>query len=126
MKVTTDQSVASLRKGLLRIFHATKYSCSGLKHAWQQETAFRQEVFFCALCLPVVLLADVAGLERAMLFGSALLVITVELINSALEATVDRIGLEHHPLSGNAKDMGSAAVLVSLVLMAGVWLCILL
>nr|WP_110656419.1 diacylglycerol kinase [Salinicola halimionae] len=118
--------MAPPHKGLLRIFHATKYSLSGLKQAWQQEAAFRQEVVICALCLPVVLLADVAGLERAMLFGSALLVIIVELINSALEATVDRIGLEHHPLSGSAKDMGSAAVLVSLVLMVGVWLCILL
>ncbi|WP_322527604.1 diacylglycerol kinase [Salinicola sp. LHM] len=99
---------------------------AGLKHAWQQEAAFRQEVVLCLLCLPVVLMADVSGLERAMLFGTAIMVIIVELINSALEAVVDRIGFEYHPLSGNAKDMGSASVLVSLVLMVGVWLCILL
>jgi len=106
--------------------HATKYSLYGLRHAWKQEAAFRQEVIFCALLCPVVLIAEVTDVERAVLFGSALLVIIVELMNSALEATVDRIGLEYHPLSGNAKDMGSAAVLVSLVLMIGVWLCILL
>ena len=126
MKTTSDHAVIPAHKGVTRILYAAKYSLAGLKHAWQQEAAFRQEVVFCLLCLPVVLMADVSGLERAMLFGTAILVIIVELINSALEAVVDRIGFEYHPLSGNAKDMGSASVLVSLVLMVGVWLCILL
>ena len=126
MKTTTDHPVAPSRKGLMRILFATRYSLFGLKHAWKQEAAFRQEILLCVLLLPVVLMANVSGLERAMLFGTAVLVIIVELLNSALEAVVDRIGLEFHPLSGSAKDMGSAAVLVSLLLMAGVWLCILL
>jgi diacylglycerol kinase (ATP) len=126
VKTTIDHSAIPARKGVMRILHAAKYSLAGLKHAWQQEAAFRQEVVFCVLCLPIVLMADVSGLERAMLFGTAVLVVVVELINSALEAVVDRIGFEYHPLSGNAKDMGSASVLLSLFLMVGVWLCILL
>lgn len=126
MKTTIDNPVVPSRKGLTRILYAARYSAFGLKHAWKQEAAFRQEIILCVLLLPVVLMANVSGLERAMLFGTAVLVIIVELLNSALEAVVDRIGLEFHPLSGSAKDMGSAAVMVSLVLMAGVWLCILL
>lgn len=126
MKTTIEHPVVPSRKGLTRILYAARYSIFGLKHAWKQEAAFRQEIILCAVLLPVVLMANVSGLERAMLFGTAVLVIIVELLNSALEAVVDRIGLEFHPLSGSAKDMGSAAVMVSLVLMAGVWLCILL
>ena len=107
--------------GLRRIVSATFNSLAGLKAAWQNEAAFRQE---CALTLVLVPAAFWVGrtpLEIALLIGSCLLVLIVELLNTAVEATVDRVGMEHHQLSGRAKDLGSAAVLISLLLLGLIW-----
>lgn len=112
--------------GVKRIFYAARYSWSGICSAWKNEAAFRQEVILVALGLPLALWFGKSGVERALLIGSLLLVIIVELLNSAVEAVVDRIGSELHPLSGLAKDLGSAAVLFSLVLAAVVWILVLL
>lgn len=106
--------------GVTRIIKATGYSLKGLKQAWKHEAAFRQEL----MLLPVVLVAywlPVSVLERLLLIG----VVVVELVNSAIEAVVDRVGTEHHELSGRAKDIGSAAVFVALVFAAVVWVSIL-
>lgn len=107
--------------GLRRLIHASRYSWLGLKAAWKSEAAIRQEVCALAFLLPIALLVPVGPAEKALLVLSALLVLLVELINSALEAIVDRIGPELHPLSGKAKDIGSAAVLVALIITAFVW-----
>jgi diacylglycerol kinase (ATP) len=112
--------------GMRRIIRAGKSSIAGLKAAVQHEAAFRQELLLVVLLLPAALLLGGTGVEKAMLSGTLLLVLIVELLNSAVEAVVDRVGLEHHPLSGQAKDMGSAAVFVAFLLAAVVWLLILL
>jgi diacylglycerol kinase (ATP) len=114
------------RTGVARVLHATRYSLIGLTATWRHEAAFRQEVWCAALLFPLIFLFDISGLERALLLAALLLVLVVELLNSAVEAVVDRIGAELHPLSGRAKDAGSAAVFVSILLAAGVWACILL
>jgi len=107
--------------GLRRIVNAAGYSLSGLKAAWRTEAAFRQEVLLVVILLPLAWILGENGVERALLVSVCLLVVVVELLNSAIEAVVDRIGPEHHPLAGAAKDMGSAAVLVSLVMVMLVW-----
>ena len=107
--------------GIRRILRATKFSAQGLAQAWQHEAAFRQEVVLVLLLAPVAAWLGQTALERAVLIGCCLIVLIVELINSAIEAAIDRHGDEHHELSGRAKDMGSAAVLISLVLVAVVW-----
>ncbi|MBF0429063.1 MAG: diacylglycerol kinase [Magnetococcales bacterium] len=107
--------------GLTRLIHATAYSMAGLRAAWINEAAFRQELMLTVLLSPVGLWLGNGAVERALLIGSLLLVVAVELMNSAVEAVVDRIGPEHHPLAGRAKDMGSAAVLFSLLNVALVW-----
>jgi diacylglycerol kinase (ATP) len=104
---------------------ASRCSLAGLKAAWRNELAFRQEVLALILIAPAALWLGKTGLERALLLGVWLLVLIVELINSSLEAAVDRIGLDAHELSGRAKDLGSAAVLCALVLAAVVWINIL-
>lgn len=109
-----------------RIFKATGYSIEGLLAAWRSEAAFRQEVILCVFLVPLGIWLGETGVERALLIGALLLVLIVELINSGLEAVVDRIGSEIHPLSKVAKDVGSAAVFVSLLNVVVVWLCILL
>jgi diacylglycerol kinase (ATP) len=93
--------------------------------AYRDEAAFRQELCFAVLVIPVGLWLGHSGVERALLVGPVLLILIVELLNSAIEATVDRIGYEHHKLAGLAKDMGSAAVFMSFVLLGGVWLLVL-
>lgn len=113
-------------KGLVRLIKALGYSWQGLRAVFSSEAAFRQELALCAALLPVALWVEVSATERALLMASLLLVLIVELLNSAIEALVDRIGSEYHALSGKAKDAGSAAVLLSLVLAAAVWGCILL
>ncbi len=113
-------------QGWRRLVNAAGYSWSGLKAAWRNEEAFRQEALLCALLLPVALWFGDSALERALLIGSLLLVVIVELLNSGIEAAVDRIGQERHELSGRAKDIGSAAVLVALLNAALIWLLILL
>jgi len=110
--------------GLQRLISATAFSAAGLRAAWRSEEAFRQEAILGALLAPLALWLGQTALQRTMLIGAWLLVLVVELLNSAIEAVVDRIGDDLHPLSGQAKDMGSAAVLLSLLLAAGVWLAI--
>jgi diacylglycerol kinase (ATP) len=107
--------------GIGRVLRATKFSAQGLSAAWKNEAAFRQELLLVVVLLPVGLWLGQTALERAVLIGCLLLVLVVELINSAIEAAIDRHGDEHHELSGRAKDMGSAAVFISLVLVAVVW-----
>jgi diacylglycerol kinase (ATP) len=107
--------------GIRRILRATKFSAQGLAQAWQHEAAFRQELVLVALLAPVAIWLGQTAIERAVLIGSCLIVLIVELINSAIEAAIDRHGDEHHELSGRAKDMGSAAVFISLLLVALVW-----
>lgn len=114
------------KTGLTRVWNAFRYSIDGLRAAYQCEDAFRQEVWLAAVLLPLALLLPVSGLARAMMIGSVLLVLVAELLNSAIEATVDRVGLERHRLAKRAKDIGSAAVLVALLNVALVWGCILL
>jgi diacylglycerol kinase (ATP) len=111
---------------LARPFIALRLSLRGLAAAWRHEVAFRLEVIAFVIALPVALLMGDTGVERALLAGSLLLVLLTELLNSALEATLDRISLEDHPLIGRAKDIASAAVFLALVNAAAVWLLILL
>jgi diacylglycerol kinase (ATP) len=106
---------------LERLRKATRFSVQGFRHAWREEAAFRFEVLLALILLPTALWLDVAPVERVALIGSVLLVLIVELLNSALEATIDRIGTEHHPLSGRGKDLGSAAVFVALLLAGSTW-----
>ena len=113
------------KTGLARVIDATGYSLQGLKAQWQYEAAFRQEVCLFLLALPLALYFGETGLERALLIFVVGLVVIVETINSAMEAVVDRVGDEYHELSGRAKDMGSAAVFLALVLAGSVWLLVL-
>ena len=112
-------------RGLVRLWRAFGASGRGLAGAFREEAAFRQELCFAALVIPTGLWLGRSGVERALLVGPVLLILIVELINSAIEATVDRIGYEHHALAGLAKDLGSAAVFMSFVLLGGVWLLVL-
>jgi diacylglycerol kinase (ATP) len=109
------------RTGWQRLWAATGYSIQGLKAAWNNETAFRQEVVLVLVMAPVACWMGTTMTQRAALIFSLLLVLIVELLNSAIEATVDRIGTEYHELAGRAKNMGSAAVLVALIVATGVW-----
>lgn len=107
--------------GLARIIAAFVNSMKGFRAAWASEEAFRQEVYLLAVALPLGLYLGKSGLEKALLAGSVLLVLIVELLNTGIEIVVDRIGFERHELSGRAKDVGSAAVLLALVLAGLVW-----
>ena len=107
--------------GLRRIVNATSYSFAGLRTAWRDEAAFRQELLLAAVLVPAGLWLGRTAVERALLVGSCLLVLIVELLNTGIENVVDRVGQEPHPLSGRAKDLGSAAVFMSLVLVLVVW-----
>jgi len=102
--------------GLRRIVNATFFSFAGLRSAWRHEASFRQEVLLCVVLVPTGAWLGQTVVERALLIGSCLLVLIVELLNSGIEAVVDRIVLEHQQLSGQAKDLGSAAVFLSLIL----------
>lgn len=108
-------------QGLTRIINAFGYSRQGLKAAYRYEAAFRQEVWLALILIPLALWLKLSAVSTVLLIGSVLLVLIVELVNSAIEAIVDRIGPEYHELSGRAKDVGSAAVLVALVLMVLTW-----
>ena len=107
--------------GLRRIVNATFFSFAGLKTAWQSEAAFRQECVLAVVLIPAGVWLGQNAVERALLIGSCLLVLIVELLNTAVEYVVDRVGLDHHRLSGQAKDVGSAAVFLSLTLTLVVW-----
>ena len=113
------------KTGLRRLFNAFGYSMAGLKAAYVNEDAFRQEVRLAVLLIPLGIYLGNTGIERAVMVASVILVIIVELLNSSIEATVDRISLENHSLAKRAKDIGSAAVLISLVNMAIVWALVL-
>ena len=113
------------KTGLVRIFHAFFHSWAGLAEAWRHESAFRQEVVLAAVLIPIACWAPVTAGERALLVAVVLLVIIVELLNSSVEAAIDRISLDRHSLSKRAKDIGSAAVFVALVLCVVVWAMIL-
>ena len=107
--------------GFRRIISATSNSIAGLKAAWVAEAAFRQECALLVVMLPGAFWVGQNAVEWSLLIGTCLLVLVTELLNTAVEATVDRVGTDHHRLSGRAKDVGSAAVLVSLTLMGVVW-----
>ena len=111
-----DKNATDLKgkKGLRRLINATGYSMKGLSAAYRNEAAFREEVLLA--CLPAV--------ETVLLIGSVLLLMLVEILNSAIEAVVDRIGPELHPLSGRAKDLGSAAVFIAMIILGVTWLLI--
>ncbi|NJD25835.1 MAG: diacylglycerol kinase [Betaproteobacteria bacterium] len=109
------------RTGLRRIWNAFHYSLAGLRAAYLCEDAFRQEVRLALLLVPLALWLPVPWAERGLLIASVLLVLIVELLNSAIEAVVDRVSLENHRLAKRAKDIGSAAVLISLLLVAVIW-----
>jgi len=107
--------------GLTRVIKATQFSVQGLRAAWRHESAFRQECTVTILLIPVAFWLASSWAQAAILLAMCILVLIVELLNSAVEAVVDRIGPEHHDLAGQAKDMGSAAVFLSLVMMLGTW-----
>lgn len=109
------------KTGLRRLINAFGYSMNGLATAFRVEDAFRQEVLLAAVLIPLALWFEVSALERALMIGSVLLVLIVELLNSAVEATVDRVSLDSHLLAKRAKDIGSAAVFVALVNGVAVW-----
>ncbi len=112
--------------GMRRILNAARYSLDGLAAALRHEDAFRQELMLTAVLVPLGLWLGNDGLERALLAGSVLMVLVVELLNSAIEAVVDRVSLEDHELAKRAKDYGSAAVMISLATTGIVWLVLLL
>lgn len=109
------------RKGLARVIAATRYSWSGLKQAWQHEAAFREELLLLVLLVPAACWLGQDAVQIAILLASCLIVLIAELLNSAIEAVVDLASPALHPLAGRAKDMGSAAVFIALVLVVMVW-----
>jgi diacylglycerol kinase (ATP) len=111
--------------GFTRLLRAFGYSFQGFLHTWREEAAFRQEVALSLLVIPAGVYLGESGVERALLVSPMLLILVVEILNSAVEAVVDRSGTERHPLAGMAKDMGSAAVMLSFALLGTVWLLVL-
>jgi len=120
------QSPFKDKTGLAHLWYALGYSLAGFRAAYKHEDAFRQEVWFALVLIPLAIWLPVTTIDKVLMIGSVLLVIIIELINSAIEATVDRISLEVHDLAKRAKDIGSAAVLVSLINAVVVWGLILL
>jgi len=118
---TAIESPYKGKTGLRRIWNAFGYSLAGLRAAYRHENAFRQEVWLAVVLIPIAFFLPANGVGKAVMVASVLLVIIVELINSAVEATVDRISLEDHRLAERAKDIGSAAVLISLINVGVVW-----
>lgn len=113
-------------RGVTRVLRALGASVRGLAGAYREEAAFRQELALAVVVIPLGLWLGHGAIERVLLVAPVFLILIVELLNSAIEATVDRIGFERHTLAGLAKDIGSAAVFMSFVLMIGVWLIVLL
>lgn len=120
-----EESPYKGKTGIERILNATRYSLSGLAAAARNEDSFRQELILAAILLPLAMWIGPSGIGKALMVGSVLFVLVVELLNSAVEATVDRISLENHRLAKRAKDIGSAAVMISLVNAAAVWMLVL-
>ena len=108
-------------RGLTRAIHAAKNSWNGLIFAYQEESAFRQELVLLVLLSPVALLLPVSVLEKALMISALLMVLAIELLNSSVEAAIDRISFEHHDLSKRAKDFGSAAVMLALLIAFIIW-----
>ncbi|HSD52719.1 MAG TPA: diacylglycerol kinase [Burkholderiales bacterium] len=121
-----DESPFKGRTGTRRLLNAFGYTVHGFASAFRHEDAFRQEAMLAAVLIPIALVLDVGGIGKAMMVASVLLVLIVELLNSAIEAAIDRISLDQHSLSKRAKDLGSAAVFVSLVNVVAVWTLVLL
>ena len=119
--VPTGESPHKGKTGLKRVWNALFYSIDGMSAAFRHEDAFRQEVFLAALLIPAALFTPASGLGKALMIAVVLLVLIVELLNSAVEAAVDRISLENHALAKRAKDIGSAAVLLALINVPVVW-----
>jgi diacylglycerol kinase (ATP) len=113
-------------KGFRRILNACSFSAAGFRAVWTHEEAFRQEVLIFVVTTPLAIWLGQTPIEKLLLIGSVVLVLLIELLNSAIEAIVDRVGLERHELSGRAKDIGSAAVMLSLVWAAITWTYILI
>ncbi len=113
------------KTGLRRLWNALFYSFAGLKAAYRHEDAFRQEVWLAVVMIPLALILPAPGTGKALMIASVLVVLIVELLNSAVEATVDRVSLEQHRLAKRAKDIGSAAVLFSLINVVAVWMLVL-
>ncbi len=113
------------KQGLTRLINALGYSRDGLSAAWKNEAAFREEVLLAAIAIPLAIYLGKTGVDRALMVGSILLILIVEILNSAVEAVVDKASPEKSELAKRAKDMGSAAVLLSLLNAAAVWLCVL-
>jgi diacylglycerol kinase (ATP) len=114
------------KQGLVRLWNAFGYTRDGLRAAWKNEAAFREEVLLAAIAIPLAIFLGRTGVDRALMVGSILLVLIVEILNSAVEAVVDKASPEKHELAKRAKDMGSAAVFLALLNAAVVWLCVLL
>jgi diacylglycerol kinase (ATP) len=121
MDTTPRESPHKGKTGLRRVWNAMFYSIDGLRAAFRHEDAFRQEVWLAALLVPAAVLLPATGVGKALMVASVVLVLVVELLNSAIEATVDRISLEDHRLAKRAKDIGSAAVMLSLANVVAVW-----
>ena len=121
-KPTTDAQDLKGKTGLRRLINATGYSMKGFRAAYANEAAFREEVLLACVLIPVALLLGLPALETVLLIGSILGLMLTEILNSAIEAVVDRIGPELHPLSGRAKDLGSAAVFIAMVIAALIWI----
>jgi len=112
--------------GLGRLVRAFYCSLAGVRAAWNNEAAFRQELIFCAVMLPIAMISGQTGMEKALLISCLFLILIIEIVNTAVEAAIDRIGPQLHPFSKLAKDMGSAAVLLSFVNWGVVWFFVLL
>jgi diacylglycerol kinase (ATP) len=119
-----DQNPHKGNRGFSRAWHAAKNSWCGLVYAFQEESAFRQELTLLALLMPISLFLPVPQIEKALLMGSLIMILVVELLNSSVEAAIDRISFEHHDLSKRAKDFGSAAVMLTLLAALLVWVVI--
>jgi diacylglycerol kinase (ATP) len=119
-----DQNPHKGNRGLVRALHAAKNSWHGLVFAFKEESAFRQELTLFALLTPVAALLPVSLFEKAVLICSLVLVMAIELLNSSVEAAIDRISFEHHDLSKRAKDFGSAAVMLALLISFILWVCV--
>ena len=117
----TAESPHKGKTGLKRVWNAVFYSIDGLRAAFRHEDAFRQEFFLAVVLIPAALFTPAAGTGKALMIAAVLLVLIVELLNSAVEAVVDRISLENHALAKRAKDIGSAAVLLALINVPVVW-----
>ena len=120
-KYHINQNPHQGNKGFTRAWHAAKNSWCGLVYAFMEESAFRQELTLLALLTPIALVMPISYLEKALLVSALMLVLVVELLNSSVEAAIDRISFEHHDLSKRAKDFGSAAVMLALFIAILLW-----